>query len=85
MAVDEMGIETGIGDGGKSNCYGDKVEGQETASRAMVRAVVTRWRGPPRRQRLTSGAAGDNDRLWPSESMFTLRLVGQKPVPRCES
>jgi len=55
------GDETGIGEGGKSDCYGDKVGGQETASRAMVTATVTRWQGPPRRQRVTSGAAGDND------------------------
>jgi len=56
------GNETGIGDGGKSDGYGDNVGGQETASRAMVRAMVMQWRGPPRRQRSTSGAAGDNDR-----------------------
>jgi len=37
------GDETGIGDGGKSNGDDDKVGGQATASRAMVRAMVTRW------------------------------------------
>ena len=54
--------EKGIGDGGKSDGNGDKVGGQATASRAMERATVTQWRGPPRRQRSTSGAVGDNDR-----------------------
>ncbi len=53
------GDKTGIGDGGKSNDDGDKVGGQATASRAMARATVTRWRGPPpRRQRSKSGAVG---------------------------
>ncbi len=56
------GDEKGIGDCGKSDGDGDKVGGQATTSREMARATVTRWRGPPRRQRLTSGAAGDNDR-----------------------
>ena len=38
------GGETGIGDGGKSDCYhSDKVGGQETASRVMVRATVMQW------------------------------------------
>jgi len=37
-----VGDETSIGDGGKSGGYGDKVGGQETASRAMVRATVMR-------------------------------------------
>ena len=55
------GDETGIGDGGKSDGDGNKVGGQATASRAMARATVTRWRGPPHRQRLASGAAGDNN------------------------
>ena len=54
--------ETGIGDGSKSDGDGDKSGGQATASRVMVRATVMQWRGPPRRQRSTSGAAGDNDR-----------------------
>jgi len=40
------GNETGIGDGGKSDGDGDKVGGQATASRAMARATVMRWRGP---------------------------------------
>ena len=48
------GDEVGNGDGGKSDGDGDKVGGQATASmmpsRAMARATVTRWRGPPRRQ-----------------------------------
>jgi len=42
-----VGDETGIGNGGKSDGYGDKVGGQQMASRAMVRATVMRWRGPP--------------------------------------
>jgi len=65
------GDKTSIGDGGKSDCYGDKVGGQETASRAMVRAMVRNGEAHPddniqhpgpRRQPSTSGAAGDNDR-----------------------
>ena len=55
------GDETGISNGGKSNGNGEKVGGQATASRAMARAKVMRWQGPPRQQRSTSGAAGDND------------------------
>ena len=35
-----------------------QVGGQATASRAMARAAVTRWQGPPRQQRSTSGVAG---------------------------
>ena len=42
-----VGDVTGIGDGGKSDGDGDKVGGQATASRAMARAMVTRWQGPP--------------------------------------
>ena len=42
------GDETGIGDCGKSVGDGDKVGGQATESRAMVRAMVTQWRDPPR-------------------------------------
>jgi len=57
VASDEMGI----GDGSKSDGDGDKSGGQATASRVMVRAKVTRWRDPPQRQHLTSGAVGDND------------------------
>jgi hypothetical protein len=56
------GNERGIGDGGKSNGDNDKVGRQATASRAMARAMVTRWQGPPRRQLSTSGAVGDNNR-----------------------
>ena len=41
------GDKMGIGNGGKSKGYGDKVGGQEIASRAMVRATVMQWRGPP--------------------------------------
>ena len=52
------GDETGIGDGGKRGGYSDKVGGQETASRAMVRATVTRWRGPPRRHVQRPGQRG---------------------------
>ena len=37
------GDETGIGDGSKSDGNGDKVGGQATASRVMVRATVTQW------------------------------------------
>ena len=37
------GDKTGISDGGKSDGNGDKVGGQATASRAMARAMVTRW------------------------------------------
>ncbi len=56
------GDETGIGNGGKSNGNGNKVGGQARASRAMVRATVMQWQGPPRQQHSTSGAVGDNDR-----------------------
>ena len=37
------GNGTGISDRGKSDGNGDKVGGQATASRAMARAMVTRW------------------------------------------
>jgi hypothetical protein len=37
------GNETGIVDGDKSDGDGNKVGGQETASRAMARATVTQW------------------------------------------
>ena len=56
------GDKTGIGDSGKSNDDGNKFVGQATASRAMARATVTKWQGPPRQQRSASGAAGDNKR-----------------------
>ena len=56
------GDKTGIGDSGKSDGDGNKFVGQATASRAIARATVTKWQGPPRQQRSTSGAAGDNDR-----------------------
>ncbi len=51
------GDETGIGDGGRSDCYGDKVGGQETASRAMLRATDN-VRRPGRRGTTTAIVAG---------------------------
>ncbi len=56
------GDETGIGYGDKSDDNGNKVGSQATSSKAMARATVTQWQGPPRRQCSTSGAVGDNDR-----------------------
>ena len=41
------GDETGIGDGGKSDGNGNKVGGQATASRAMVRATMMDGKAHP--------------------------------------
>ena len=69
----------GNDDGGKSDGDGDKVGGQATASRAMARATMTRWQGPSRRQRSTSGAVGENDRYRRGRPIVS--LGGQRPGP----
>ena len=65
----ETGDETGIGDSGKSDDNGNKFGGQATASRVMAREMVTRWQGPPRRQR--------------SSRAPRVTLGGQRPGPCC--